>query len=709
MPSFIGHVINQQKNENIIATRFSYWEDAGMQVNSNPFNVKDLIFTDSTFYKVFPLEFIAGNPEEALVHSSSLVFTESQAKKLFGSIDIIGKTVRLENQFDFTVTGVIKDQPFLHFKFNVLASIISLEKIAYKGILQEYDGWSYPTYLLLPDEMHTKMYEIKIVNLLKKFGYNSPFHLKPFDKIYYSSEVENETNTKHGNLLYNKILIAISILILLLASINFINLTIAHAVSRSKEVGIKKIQGASIFQLTVQFLFEIIFIVIVSLGLALSLIIILTPFLNSLTGFPFHLATLFSIKNLLIFLTGTIGFVLITGIYPSLYISSYTLLSNKNKLLGFSDHKSIRNGLIIFQNLISIVLICCTMATYQQFRYMNKKDLGFKRDNIVNLKINSRLMDHLDVFKEELLKYPEIISASYSNRTPGSYWGSWCCIKISGIEDKEFKFFDNYVDPDYLKTMGIKLKEGENLSLQNESENNLSYLINETAIKQYNIKEPIGRILTGNGRIGKIVGVVNDFHYRGLNYAQTPVLLLYETRYIRYINIKIDKSNTDNAIKRIRGTWQKIWPEFAFEYNFLDETYDLQYKSEKQFGKLLFSFAMLALFIASIGLFGLSLHSSERRTKEIGIRKVNGARTFDVMAMLNQDFVRWVTISFIIACPIAYYAMNKWLQNFAYKTELSWWVFGVAGAFAVVVAVLTVSCQSWRVATRNPVEALRHE
>jgi putative ABC transport system permease protein len=709
MPSFIGHIINQEISENIVATRFSFWEDVGMQVNQRPFNVKDLVFADSTFYKTFPVEYIAGNPEDALILPFSLVFTESQAKRLFGSTNIIGKTVRLENQFDFIVTGVIKDQPFLHFKINVLASINSLEKIAYKGILQEFDGWSYPTYLLLPDDKHIQEYEIKLTNLLNKSGYNQPFHLRPFNNIYYSSEVENESNTRHGNLLYNKILIAISIFILLLASINFINLTIAHAISRSKEVGIKKIQGASLSQLLMQFLFEAIFIIIISFGLSLCLIAMLNPYLNSLTGFSINTLELFKSRNLFIFLAGMTGFILITGIYPSFYISSFSFLSNKSKLAGLNDHKSIRNGLIIFQNLISIVLICCTLAAYQQFRFINTTDLGFKRDNIVNLKINSRLMSHLDVFKERLLTYPEIISASYSNRIPGNYWGSWCCINISGVEGKEYKFFDNFVDPDYLKTMGIELKEGRNFLSQNESKENTAYLINETALKQYKIKNPIGKILTGNGRTGTIIGVINDFHYRGLNYTQTPLLLLYETKYIRYINIKIDKNNIDKAIKRIKETWLKTWPEFAFEYNFLDETYDLQYKSEKRFGKLLFSFAILALFIASIGLFGLSLHSTERRTKEVGIHKVNGARVFEILAMLNEDFIKWIAIAFIIACPIAWYTMNKWLDNFAYKTPLSWWIFAAGGIIALVIALLTVSWISWRAATKNPVEALRYE
>ncbi|MCX6321940.1 MAG: ABC transporter permease [Bacteroidia bacterium] len=707
MPPFLGHAINQNLTNQVIATRLNFWGDVGIQVNNIPYNLKDLTFTDSTFFKTFPLEFIAGNPEEALIQPFSLVLSESLARRLFGRIDAIGKIVRFENQFDFTVTAIIKDQPFLHFKTDVLASMISLEQIRYKGVLKEYDGWSYPTYLLLPEGIRVAESEKTIFDLLKKTGYNDQFRLRPFSKIYYSPEVENESNTKHGNILYNKILIAVSIFILLLAAINFINLTIANAVARSKEVSIKKLQGASLFQLIVQFVFETVLIIFISFGLSFFLLWFFAPLLNSITGFPVSSAGLFTPDNLLLFAAGLIVFVLITGIYPSLYISAYTINTNKERLSGYSKHNWIRNGLIVFQNLVSITLICSTLIVNQQFRYMNKKDLGFNKNDIVNLKINSQLKGHLDLFKEKLSAYPEILSVSYSSRVPGNYWGSWCCVNIEG---KENKFFNNYVDPDYLKTMGIRIKEGRNFSVNNPGDKKATYLINETAVKLYDLKNPIGQVIVpGNGVKGQIIGIINDFHYRGLNYEKTPLLLFYTPDYVNYVNVKVSNNSITRALVIIKGTWEEVCPAFAFEYNFLDETFDLQYKSEKRFENLLFSFALLALFIASIGLFGLSIYSTKRRTKEIGIRKINGARVSEIMAMLNKDVIKWVTIAYVIACPVAWYAMKKWLLNFAYKTELSWWIFALAGLLALGIALLTVSWQSWRAATRNPVEALRYE
>jgi putative ABC transport system permease protein len=707
MPPFIGHVINQNMTGQVTATRLNFWTDVGIQVENIPFNLQDLVFADSTFFRVIPLEFIAGNPDEALVQPYSLVLSETVAKKLFGTTDAIGKIIRFENQFDFNVTGIIKDNPYLHLKIEAVASIVSLEKIRSPGILMAYDGWSYPTYLLLPKGANIAEYDTKIRELLSKFNYDQPFHLKSFNKIYYSPEFENESNTKHGNLLYNRILVAVSVFILLLAAINFINLTIANAIARSKEVSLKKLQGASRVQLIIQFLFETILFIFLSIILSFIFLWFLNPVLNTLTEFSIRIAEFVTHRNLLIFISGLFIFILISGVYPSLHISSYTIYTDKVRLAGSGRHIGIRNGLIIFQNLVSIILIICTLIANRQFQYMNKKDLGFNKNNVVILKLNSQLREHMDLFKERLLNHSEVSSVSYSSRIPGNYWGSWCCVNIEG---KENKYFNNYVDPDYLKTLEIKIKEGRNFSAENPADKKATYLINETAIKLYDLKNPIGQVIVpGNGVKGQIIGIIRDFHYRGLNYEQTPLLLFYTAEYKNYINIKLITGNLAGALEKIKMTWEEICPAFSFEYKFLDVTYDLQYKSERKFENLIFSFAMLALFIASIGLFGLSIFSIERRTKEIGIRKVNGATTIEIMGMLNKDIIKWVIIAFIVACPVAWYSMNKWLQNFAYRTEISWWIFAIAGVFALAIAMLTVSWQSWRAATRNPVEALRYE
>jgi putative ABC transport system permease protein len=278
------------------------------------------------------------------------------------------------------------------------------------------------------------------------------------------------------------------------------------------------------------------------------------------------------------------------------------------------------------------------------------------------------------------------------------------------LEGKEKQYFNNYVDADYLKTMGIRIKEGRDFSAENQGDTKTTYLINETAIKLYDLKNPVGQvILPGNGILGQIIGVIHDFHYRGLNYKQTPLLLFYTPEHLNYVNVKVNNHHVTGALERMKVVWGEICPAFAFDYNFLDETFNLQYKAEKRFENLLFSFSLLAIFIAGIGLLGLSMYGTERRTKEIGIRKVNGARISEILIMLNKDFVKWVVIAYAVAIPISYFFMHKWLESFAYKTELSWWIFALAGLLALGIALLTVSWQSWKAATRNPVEALRYE
>ncbi|MBG0860153.1 MAG: ABC transporter permease, partial [Bacteroidales bacterium] len=377
MPPFIGHTLNQNLSNQITAARLNFWTDVGIQVDNVPFNLTDLVFADSTFFKVLPLDFIAGDPDEALTLPFSLVLTESVAKRLFSTTDAIGKLVRFENQFDFTITGIIKDCPYLHLKIDVIASIVSLEKIRSPGTLLAYDGWSYPTYLRLPDRANIAETELNIKELLGKFKYDQGFRLRPFDEIYYSPEFENESNTKHGNLLYNRILIAVSVFILLLAAINFINLTIANAFARSKEVSLKKLQGASRANLVVQFMFETVLFILLSAGLTLIFLWFFNPLLGRLTEFSVSAAQFCTLHNLIVLLSGLLIFILVTGIYPSLYISSYNINTPGKSNYFFSGHTVIRNGLIVFQNLVSITLICCTLIANSQFRFMNRKDLGF--------------------------------------------------------------------------------------------------------------------------------------------------------------------------------------------------------------------------------------------------------------------------------------------------------------------------------------------
>jgi putative ABC transport system permease protein len=317
------------------------------------------------------------------------------------------------------------------------------------------------------------------------------------------------------------------------------------------------------------------------------------------------------------------------------------------------------------------------------------------------------MKEHMDLFKEKILKLSGIENISYSSRIPGNYWGSWCCVNIEGHENK---YFNNYVDADYLRMMGIKLAEGRDFSAESQADLKTTYLINQFAVKQYNLNDPIGQVITpGNGVKGTIIVIIKDFHYRGLNYEMTPLILFYTSGYLNYVNIRITPGNITGKLQQIMGVWKEICPAFAFEYKFLNDSYDMQYRSERKFENLLFSFALFALFIASIGLYGLSKFSAQRKTKEIGIRKVTGSSILEIMLMQNMDYLRWVFIALVLSCPLAIYSMKKWLTGFAYRTEIQWWIFVLGGLIALLIAAMSISMVSWRAAKRNPVEALRYE
>jgi putative ABC transport system permease protein len=337
---------------------------------------------------------------------------------------------------------------------------------------------------------------------------------------------------------------------------------------------------------------------------------------------------------------------------------------------------------------------------------MSTKDLGFNKENVIILKLNSELKAHMDLFRKRMAEIPGVAELSYSSRIPGNYWGSWCCVNIEG---KENKYFNNYVDPSYLNTLGITLKEGRNFS-EDPGDQKTKYLINETAVKTYGLKNPVSQLITpGNGIKGEIIGIIKDFHYRGLQYEQTPLLLFNTPEYKNYVNIKLLDTNIEENLGRIRTVWEEICPDFVFSYNFLDSTYDLQYRTERKFESLIFSFAFLALFIASIGLLGISVFSTERRTREIGIRKANGATSIEIIRMLISDIVPWILIAFLASCPLSWYVMSGWLKNFAFRTNINLWVFIFSIIISIGVAAITITLHSWRVARKNPVEALRYE
>jgi len=512
-----------------------------------------------------------------------------------------------------------------------------------------------------------------------------------------------------GLITYVWIFSGMALIILLLACVNFMNLSTSRTELRHKEIFIKKISGLKRSHLSLQFLSEALLIAFISLGVALVLTKCSLPLVNSMlnTNLTIELnnSTIFTLL-LVTFLTG-----LIAGSYPAFYLSNIMprQIFQKSHQKPGSRNISFKNVLVVFQFTMSIFFISCTLLVANQIRFLRSKDLGIKKENIIKLTTIGKLNEKAVELKQELLKNPGIENVSVSNNDLTS-WNNSGPLEWDGRDkSKLMEIGYNWVDDDFLETFKLKMKEGRFFSKDFTSDQSGSFILNEKAVSYLGLKNPIGmKVKSWFGVEGTIVGIVRDFNTTSLHDELGPIALLAGDQG-NYMFIAINGSNVPETMKFIEQKVKELVPDDPYEYQFLDDHIDSLYKTEAITSKIAKVLTVLAIIISCLGLFGLALSTLEQRTKEIGIRKVNGARISEVLIMLNRDFVRWVTIAFVIATPIAYYAMHKWLENFAYKTELSWWIFALSGVLALGIALLTVSWQSWRAATRNPVEALRYE
>ncbi len=710
MPSLVGYAMIGHTPEVEKATRVYYPADLVCKRGENKITIKNFIWADSAFFDIFDFEFIMGDPQTAISAPLSVVLTESESKKLFGRENPLGQTILCENSFLLTVTGVIKDVEYFHMPFRAVASLITTGD----EFLRQYDSWQFPTYVLLPENHSRKKYTEIINKKLEEFGYHDdPFRLRSLNDIYFTRGIDGERVTIHGDKTALNLFITVAVLILVISVFNYINLATARASIRAKEVGVKKVIGSYKNIIVAQFLFESVFIALIALFLGLIIAESMSPFLNNLLSVKLSLKVFYTVKRLVILICGSIILGVLSGLYPALYMNLQTPVP----LIKGSIHNRafpvlLRKMLTFCQFVISMVLIAGTILIYKQLSFIQSRDLGFKKDHMVLLRNNIDIAKKMDFFKSELLKLTTIKAVSFSYTRPGVEWPGWCCVKIDhDMQNNSFQM--NSVDPDYIQTMGLELTMGRNFDSDKQTDQRSTYIINESAVSKYKLKNPVGRYLsnTGNGTEGIVIGVVKDFHHRSLHREIETVVFNWDllSYGFRLINVRIAPKNINQSIEDIEKVWKEICPDFPFEIEFLDQSLELLYKKEKQLNRVIGSFSLLAVFIACLGLFALTSFNAERRTREIGVRKANGAKTEEILVMLSKDFTHLLLIAFVIACPVAYIIMNKWLQNFAYRTGMSWWIFAMAGVIAFMVALLTVSWQSYRAASGNPVEALRYE
>ena len=667
-----------------------------------------VISTDKDFLKMFGIRFIRGDINTALDDPHSIVITEETAKKYFGNEEALGKTV-LSRGFNVTVTGVVKSMPEnSHIQFNIL---IPVEWLSLLGA--HTDGWNerFNTYIELKKGTDSKIVEAKIHDFIKRHNKesNSEIFLQNIKKVHlYSLGKYFADSYGTGDITYVRILSMIAVFILIIACINFLNLSTAQSSRRAREIGVRKVAGANKRKIVFQFLGESLLIVLVAHVIAMILVELLLPGFNKLIGK--QLSVNYQSAGLYIGLISVILFCsLLAGSYPAFYLSSLKPLDvikgviNKNP-----GNTGFRRSLVIFQFSLSILLIICTLIVKMQLKYIQNKNLGFSKDNIGYFMFPTRPSDpKLESLKKELINNPDILCVTrawnpfYNEGTMNGF--SWAGKK----EGDDVYFHMIGADVDYAKTYKLELKEGRFFSSE-FSTDNTAIVINEEAAKILGFRNPIGEIITtSRGSKLNIIGVVKDFHIQSLHYKIGPLIMQIGSSNNFYIKMKPDK--IISTVDFIKTTFKSFDPGLPIDFHFLDDDYDNLYRTERRMGKIFSYFSLLAIIISCLGLIGLSSFMTERRTKEIGIRKINGAKSNEIFSLLSREYIICVCISIIIACPIAWYAMNKWLQNFAYRIDITWVVFALAGIFALLIALLTVSWQSYRAASKNPVEALRYE
>jgi len=683
------------------------------------FQEKNSLWADSSFFHVFDFKLLKGNPQTCLKDQFSIVFSESAAKKYFGKEDPIGQTLLLTGDaFPAKVTGIMKDIPEnSQIKADMLLSMTTITQKFAPNIDSQWGNYGARAFLLLKNNTNATALQAKFPAFLekrngtemKKSQMYPTLFLEPLKDVYLRSTRDGH---KTGNITNVYIFSIVAIFILLIACINFINLTTARSAERAKEVGIRKVIGALKRQLSKQFIGESIILCLIAFILTVFFSWLLLPLFNQLAGKtishsifenPAYMAALF-IAAL------AIGF--LAGIYPALVLSSFkpvTVL--KGKFATGTRGILLRKGLVVSQFTISIGLIIATIIVYNQMSYMRNQDLGFSKDQMI-------VMDTYgdpakETFRQSLTGMPNVKSVATSSSVPGG-GNPGAYSEIENVKgDLQIANLDLYfVDFDYINQFKIKMVAGRGFSKDFATDTTQAMVLNEAAVKMFGYKSPqqaIGKRFKQWGREGKIIGVAKDFHFRSLQQPIKPLSMRIEPGGCNLVTANVSAANVAATLNAIENKWKTLIPNRPFSYYFLDEFFDKQYRSEERFGKLFLNFAVLAIFISCLGLLGLASYSTIQRTKEIGIRKVLGASTSNIVNLLSKDFLKLVAVSALIAFPIAWFSMHKWLEDFAYRVGVSWRVFLAAGILATLIALFTISFQAIRAAIANPVKSLRTE
>jgi putative ABC transport system permease protein len=696
-----------------------------VEYNDKKFNEKRFFFADSTFFEIFDFDFVKGNPNTALNENGSLVITESMAEKYFGREDPMGKIIRFETNLELHVTGIIKDVPTQsHFIFDFMGSMSSLRQ-RFGGNLPKTWVWN-PcwTYLQLEKNLDPKSLEAKFPEFIQKYFYdaekaNITLYLQPLLDIHLKSRLDYEIEPNNSiNSIY--IYSAIAIFLLVIAIINYMNLSTAASAGRAKEIGIKKVTGAHQLQLIVQFIGESVIMSFIALTIAIILVEFITPFFNDYTGKQISINTLFQFSNLvqIILLGFLVG--ILSGAYPALYLSSFEPVSVlKSKIKLGSGTGLSRKILVVAQFTISITLIIGTVIIHKQLNFLRNADLGFEKDNIIVVPINRTPVANIyPTFKRELLNNSNIVSVTTMDDLFGSSHNTHE-FRPEGFPEDKWQFYPALVvNYDFVKTFGINIIAGRDYHEENKTDPSKGMLINEAMVKHLGWESPekaLGKKFKSLNGDERVIGVFKDFHATSLHEEAGPFILNMKEYpgevlwFMKYLVVRIHPGTEKNALAFIEKMWSKTSPDRPFEYFFLQQELANLYKDEENLSQLSLIFSLIIIFIAALGLIGLSSFLAEQKTKEIGIRKVLGATSMNIVQSISKEFIWLILLACGLAWIIGYLVMSYWLNSFPYQTPISWKIFVFAGLFAFVVALAITSLRAIIAARANPVVTLKYE
>jgi len=703
------------------AVRMTSYQEV-VQYKDKLIDEKRFMYTDPSFFNIFSFNLLTGDKSKALSAPHKVVLTESTAKRYFANEDPIGKALKVGADAElYQVTGVMQDCPSnSQIKFDFLASFSSLGL----GAEWEKSYWdaNYTTYLLLKDGPAIALLQAKITPFMKKEmagqGASINFTLEPFSRIHLYSPYDGfEPN---NSITYIYILEAVAFMILAIACFTYVNLNTARSMERAKEVGIRKVIGAGNKQLFWQFIGESVLLCTASAILSIVIAILILPWFNDLTEKQFQAGPFFSLPFIAGLLFSILLVSLLAGSYPALVLSNFQPVKVlKGAFKNTGSGQWVRKSLIVFQFSISVVLIISTFIIQKQLRYIQNKNLGYNREQVLVLPMDEKMLNNLTVIKQEFKSDNNVLSVSRCVSAPVNIASGYNMRSSIMPDNQQIAVTGDPVDEDFIKTTGLQLVAGADLTQQDikdvsfpdRSNRTYHFILNESAAKElgWSPREAVGKkMFMDNSRPGYVRGVVKDFNFESLHNAIKPLVLFPEIRG-RSLLVKLKGNNIPRTISFLESKWKELIPERPFEYHFMDEDFDRLYSSEIRLGKVLNIFAAIAIALACLGLLGLSSYSAKQRIKEVGIRKVLGASVGNIAALLSVDFVKLVFVAIVISSPVAWWAMNKWLQDFAYKTNVSWWIFILSAVGAIIIAIITVSFQAIKAAVMNPVKSLRTE